>query len=218
MSAIKFNGKTFAVDSEGFLLDYSQWDEDFAEGTAPFVGISGGLSSKHWDVIYSIRSSFEEEGKCPLVYETCRRNGLSLSGLRNLFPSGYLRAACKLAGITYKEGYVKYSWVQASDKRAKLPSPDKTYEVDVRGFLVNADQWDEMYAVHKAHELKMPMVLGEEHWKIIYFLRESYEEKRNVPTIYETCDKNDIELEDVERLFPDGYHRGAVKLAGLRVR
>jgi len=38
-----------------------------------------------------------------------------------------------------------------------------------------------------------------------------------VPTLYETCTASDLELEDLERLFPDGYQRGVVKIAGLRV-
>ena len=218
MAIFEFSGKSYEVDEERFLLRYSQWEEDFARGTAPVVGIRGPLKSKHWDVIYFIRNSFEEQGRCPLVYETCRANGLKLNELRSLFPSGYLRGACKLAGMTYKEGYVKYSWVRASDGRRGLPSPDKTYEVDVRGFLVDPGQWDEMYAVYKAHELKMPKVLGEDHWRIIRFLRENHKKKGIIPTVYETCVENNMDLDDLERLFPDGYHRGAVKLAGLRVR
>lgn len=39
-----------------------------------------------------------------------------------------------------------------------------------------------------------------------------------VPTVYETCETFGIEIEELEQLFPDGYHRGAVKIAGLRVR
>jgi tRNA 2-thiouridine synthesizing protein E len=49
-------------------------------------------------------------------------------------------------------------------------------------------------------------------------IRKRFEETGTVPTVYETCEMNQIELEDLESLFPDGYHRGAVKIAGLRVR
>ena len=34
----------------------------------------------------------------------------------------------------------------------------------------------------------------------------------------ETCEANDIDIDELEQLFPDGYHRGAVKIAGLRLR
>ena len=27
-----------------------------------------------------------------------------------------------------------------------------------------------------------------------------------------------LKIDELEKLFPDGYHRGAVKLAGLRLR
>jgi tRNA 2-thiouridine synthesizing protein E len=50
------------------------------------------------------------------------------------------------------------------------------------------------------------------------FLRQRFATNNIVPTVYETCEANHIELEELQRLFPDGYHRGAVKLGGLRVR
>jgi tRNA 2-thiouridine synthesizing protein E len=34
----------------------------------------------------------------------------------------------------------------------------------------------------------------------------------------ETCEANSIEIDEFATLFPDGYHRGAVKIAGLRLR
>lgn len=127
MSAVKIRGKTYDVDSLGFLLSYSQWDADFAEGTAPHVGIPKGLSKKHWQVIHFIRQYFKRNGRCPLVYETCRRNGLYLKDFENLFPSGYLRGACMLAGITYNEEYVKYSFERALSREARFPSQERSY-------------------------------------------------------------------------------------------
>jgi tRNA 2-thiouridine synthesizing protein E len=38
------------------------------------------------------------------------------------------------------------------------------------------------------------------------------------PSVTETCEVNDLDIEELEQLFPDGYHRGAVKIAGLRLR
>ena len=64
----------------------------------------------------------------------------------------------------------------------------------------------------------MPNLLNHDHWKIIYYLRASYRKNKVVPTIYETCEDNDVEIGDLERMFTDGYHRGAVKIAGLRAR
>lgn len=217
MGIFKFGNKSYTVDTEEFLSDYNEWDEDFARGMAPKVGIIGGLSEDHWKIIYFIRDTFKKTGKCPLVYETCRMNRLHLEELKKLFPAGYLRGACKLTGITYKEGYLDQAGLEELAERITSPPQEKSYEIDSRGFLVNPSDWDEGFAALKAYEMKMPK-LTEKHWTIIQFLRKSFEKNNLVPTVYETCEVNGIELDELEKLFPDGYHRGAVKVAGLRVR
>jgi tRNA 2-thiouridine synthesizing protein E len=55
------------------------------------------------------------------------------------------------------------------------------------------------------------------HWRVIRYLRQHYDERHEVPTVFQACEDNGLELEELERLFPGGYHRGAVKLAGLHV-
>jgi TusE/DsrC/DsvC family sulfur relay protein len=211
-------GKTYELDPQGFLIDHEQWDEDFALKMAARAGIEQGLTRNHWEVISFIRDSFKKTGKCPLVYETCRANGLSLWGLKELFPAGYLRGACRLAGLTYREGYIKYSWPEARFEKKTLTVEGKTYEVDYLGFLVDPSRWDENFALHQAHEMRIQGGLSDEHWRVIRFLREYFDQNGALPTVYGCCEANHLELEDCERLFPDGYHRGAVKMAGLLAR
>jgi len=231
MHTITFGDKTYGVDTEEFLLNFNDWDENFVRGMAPKVGVIGELSEDHWKIINFIRDSFKRTGRCPLVYKTCQINRLHLQELRKLFPAGYLRGACKLAGVTYKEGYldlfwarklrmgyVPQSWAEESAERVTVGDQEKkTYEVNIRGFLINPQAWDKMYAIYKAHEMKMPK-LTDKHWQVITFLRQSFEKNNLVPTIYETCEACDIDLEKLQKLFPDGYHRGAVKIAGLKTR
>ena len=218
MGIFTYKDKTYQVDTSGFLMDFNLWDENFAEGMAAEHQIAGGLTDRHWGIINFIRDTFKQTGKCPLVYEACRRNNLKLDELKTLFPSGYLRGACKLAGLTYKEGYLNQSGLEEFAERIASGIDEKIYEVDVRGFLVNPDQWDEKFALFRAYEMKMPERLTESHWKIIRYLRDSFKRNNIVPTVYQTCEDNSIDLEELENLFPDGYHRGAVKIAGLRVR
>lgn len=233
MRTLTFGGKRYQLDDDGFLSDGGQWDEAFAASMAPTLEISGGLTAPHWRVIHFIRDSFHERGKCPLIYQTCRANGLRLKDLQALFPTGYLRGACKLAGITYKEGFHGSVSIPASLREPSLsaeepapipemvpapPPPEKTYRVDVRGFLADPAEWDEHYAAHKAFEMGMPEGLTGQHWKVILYLRNSFYRKGVVPTVFETCEANQLEIEDLEQLFPAGYHRGAIKIAGLRVR
>jgi tRNA 2-thiouridine synthesizing protein E len=201
---------------DGYLLDFNDWDENFARGMALKVGIISGLSEDHWKIINFIRDYFKRTGKCPLIYETCRMNRLRLPGLKKLFHAGYLRGACKLAGVTYMEGYLVSGAFRLLhiDRAAQ---EKQTFEVNIQGFLINPQQWNEMYAIYKAQEMKMPL-LTDKHWQVINFLRQSFEQNNLVPTVYETCEAGDIGLKELQRLFPDGYHRGAVKIAGLRAR
>ena len=217
MSTLTFANKTYAVDSDEYLSDFNAWDENFARAMAPKVGIISGLNEDHWKIIYFIRDYYKKTGKCPLVFETAHMNRLHLQELKNLFPAGYLRGACKLAGITYKEGYLDQSWAEGFAEQVTAGEKGKTYAINVHGFLINPFQWDKRYALYRAWEMKMPK-LTEKHWQIIEFLRERFVKDNVVPTVYEACAVNNIGLDELQRLFPDGYHRGAVKIAGLRVR
>ena len=225
METFLWNGKLFRVDAEGFLLDHDQWDEDFAQGMAPRLGLGGGLTKAHWSVIHFIRAEFARAGQCPLIYHTCRANGLSLKGFKALFPTGYLRGACKLAGITYRDRVVDFygeptAAGEASALAGGMPVAlsEKIYRVDALGFLVDPSEWDETFAANKAHEMKLPGGLTDRRRAILRYLRDSFAKNGAVPTVVDCCEANGIDLDELERLFPDGYHRGAVKIAGLRAR
>lgn len=217
MGCFVYRGKKYKVDSQGFLKNPSEWDENFAMGMAPRLKIPDGLTESHWKVIYFIRNTFEIMNRCPLVYVACRENKLGLGNLKKLFPTGYLRGACKLAGVTFRDVFIQKYWLEGNIEHIEFNYKNKTYKTDVHGFLLNCDDWDENYAVSKAYEMKMQEYLTREHWDIIYYLREEYKKTNEIPTIYKTCEDNKIDLSELEGLFPDGYHRGAVKIAGLRV-
>lgn len=214
----EYNGKKYNVGSRGFLLDPNEWDENFAIGMSSRVKIKGGLTEAHWKVIYFIRNTFEKINVCPLIYIACKKNHLGLGEFKRLFPTGYLRGACKLAGVTYREGYFQQFWLEEHIVHHTRMYERKTYQIDVLGFLIDPAEWDENFALHKAYEMKMPQYLTAQHWELIYYLRRKWEETAMVPTIYQTCEDNNIDLDILEHLFPDGYHRGLVKIAGLQVR
>jgi tRNA 2-thiouridine synthesizing protein E len=198
------------------LLDWRHWTESYAEELAPSLGIPGGLTPRHWEVIQSIRKHFADTGKCPVVYQTCRQQGLRLRELEELFPTGYQRGACKLAGLNYlSDFHPSGSQSLRSDGEAVLAPMARTYRVDERGFLLEPVDWDERWAAGKADELGAGG-LTDQHWLVVRGLREAFARTGEVPTVYETCDRHGLELDDLERLFPSGYHRGAVKIAGLR--
>ena len=108
MAISSFKDKTYDIDEQGFLIDYNQWDEDFAVLMAPKLNIHHGLSEKHWNVIRSVRESFYQCGIFPRVYETAKANGLTYRELRHLFPTGYLRGVCLISGMTYKDRLMEH--------------------------------------------------------------------------------------------------------------
>ncbi len=103
MGSFEYGPKSYLTDDEGFLVDLDDWDEAFAEGMAAACGISGDLTPEHWKVIRFIRDCYRDYRRCPLVYQTCKLNGLKLAEPQRLFPTGYLRGACRLAGISYRD-------------------------------------------------------------------------------------------------------------------
>jgi tRNA 2-thiouridine synthesizing protein E len=217
MKQFSHMGLTYEVDEQGCLLDPASWNENFAEGMARECEIPV-LSNEHWDVIRYVRNSYMQFGVCPTIFATCKASGLSPQEMKKLFPTGYHRGVCRVAGVHYRVNHMSYSaHLKESVADLRALSSDKTYCTDVRGFLVDPETWDENYAVHRAMEMKIPVgQLTDEHWRIIYYLRDVYKLEQRIPNVYETCENCNLDLDSFEALFPDGYHRGALKIAGLR--
>ena len=220
MKVFTYKDKSYNIDDEGFLVDYNQWDENFAILIASKLGMSEKLSEKHWTIIHFIRGSFSQNGRCPTVYETCRANELTWLELKELFPTGYHRGACLIAGLNHSDRIVNYYREPGPVRpieQSGINQREKSYRIDAEGFLIDPSEWDEEFAINKALEMKIPGGLTDKHWKIIYFLRDNYQKSGIVPTVFECCESNNIDLGDLEKLFPCGYHRCAVKISGLRV-
>ena len=212
---LPFSGKTYEVDEDNFLLNPKQWDEDFAVGLAPMEDISEGLTQSHWKILKFIRHVYQTENRCPTIYSTCKEHKLRAADMAKLFPTGYRRGACKLAGMPYLVEDLIVA-CPAPSKQAAVVEHYRVYRVNAAGFLVDPSEWDEDFAAHKAAEIKMPFPLSEKQCMIIHYLRGKFSQTGKVPTFYQTCEDNGIDIDELGELFPDGYHRGAVKIAGLQ--
>ncbi len=209
---ISFGGaKAYTLDAHGFLNPPEQWDEAFAEGMARTLGIVGGLTPAHWKFIRYLRKKFVEEKTVPLVVHACADNKLRLSKLAALFPTGYHRGACRIAGINYQFMYEKNYWLTC-ESYTVLKSE---YKVTSLGFLEDFEQWNPRFAQIVASEGDLPGALSEKHMQIIHFLRDFYKKTGNIPTVFATCKANKIDLGRLRTLFPGGYRRGACRMAGL---
>lgn len=217
MKNFTHKGTTYELDDQGDLVVPESWDKNFAEGISREYEIPV-LSAEHWDVINYVRDTFKSTGICPTIFATCKAIGLLPEEMKNLFPTGYHRGVCRIAGIHYRLNQLPYaSHLRESILDQQALAKDKVYCTDVRGFLIDANTWDENYAIHRAKDLKIPPgYLTDDHWKVINYLRKVYQDAQRIPNIYETCENCSMDLNTLEVLFPDGYHRGAVKIAGLR--
>lgn len=93
-----------ARDAEGYLINPEDWSEDVARQLAAEEGIS--LSEDHWDVLRFMREYWSEHQVAPDVRHV--QDHLAARGmdrkqakehLYRLFPYGYVKQACKLAGM-----------------------------------------------------------------------------------------------------------------------
>jgi tRNA 2-thiouridine synthesizing protein E len=208
---VTFGERTYALDQHGFLVAEEEWDERFADGMAQLQGIYGGLTDEHWRIIRYLRAKFVDEHTVPLLVFACSDNHLRLSKLRALFPTGYHRGACRIAGLNFefmKQVNIWHSYETPPPRQSK-------YDVDSTGFLKDFEQWDEGFALQIAAEWRLPGGLTDQHRTIIFHLRDYYRTHRNIPTAYQVCADGGIDLPELHALFPEGYRRGACRMAGL---
>ena len=211
MNAVALKGKSYTLDDHGFLDPPEQWDEAFAEGMAKIVGIRSGLMDRHWEFIHYLRHKFLEEHTVPVLVMACADQKMRLSELRSLFPAGYHRGACKIAGINYQFMYETNYWLTYET----APPVKERYELDSLGFLADAEQWDEDFVELAMSQREPPTAPTDRHMRVIHFLRDYYAVNRTIPPVHETCMVNDLSLDDLRVLFPSGYRRGACRIAGL---
>lgn len=90
-----------AIDDQGYLLDPAEWSESLAHELARQENIE--LTEQHWTVIHFMRDFFAEHQVIPDVRFVIRHLAEHHGGSRNrvfeLFPFGYVKQACRIAGM-----------------------------------------------------------------------------------------------------------------------
>jgi dissimilatory sulfite reductase related protein len=89
-------GKSIAVNEEGYLTDFTQWDNHIGEALAEEAEIN--LTPRHWDVLNYLQNEYKNE-----VALSIRKIGKSgvvdIKEFYQLFPKAPLKTATKIAGI-----------------------------------------------------------------------------------------------------------------------
>ncbi len=96
----------------------------------------------------------------------------------------------------------------------------KTYETDEEGYLINLSEWNEDVAKYLAAEEKVD--LSDNHWEVINFLREYYNDYQIAPAVRVLTKAIGKKLgpekgssKYLYELFPYGPAKQACKIAGL---
>ena len=101
-----------------------------------------------------------------------------------------------------------------------------TYELneiatDDQGYLVYPEQWDETIARKLADQYGIK--LGDEHWKILHFIRDYYQEHQIavdarfvIKYLAEELGYKKDARQRLYELFPYGYMQQVCKIAGMK--
>ncbi|PKG37555.1 TusE/DsrC/DsvC family sulfur relay protein [Psychromonas sp. Urea-02u-13] len=99
-----FNGQQYPTDSQGYLLDSTQWTEALATEIAQLESVL--LTDEHWQVVFFVREFYLEFNTSPairaLVKAMQKKYGAELVNSRylyRLFPEGPAKQATKIAGL-----------------------------------------------------------------------------------------------------------------------
>ena len=99
------NTNVVSRDPEGYIVDPEEWTENFAHSLASEEGLV--LDEQYWSVLNFMRQYWTEHHVAPDVRHVIKY----LTGTQNfdkkqakqhlftLFPYGYVKQACKLAGM-----------------------------------------------------------------------------------------------------------------------
>jgi len=96
-------GKRVSIDDEGYLINPSDWNRELAEKMARQEHIV--LTDAHWLVIDFMREYFEQRQIAPDARHVMKRlaeregGGEGRNELFRLFPYGYVKQACRIAGM-----------------------------------------------------------------------------------------------------------------------
>lgn len=96
------------IDEEGYLVDPLTWTEEIAGEFASQENIQ--LTDDHWDAINFMRKWYDENQVAPDVRHVTKHLATRLGPesrniIFELFPYGYVKQACRVAGMKRPRGW-----------------------------------------------------------------------------------------------------------------
>ena len=104
MPVTEIGGHQVHVDDEGFLTEYSEWDEDLAKVLAAQIGID--LTEEHWKVIRFLREDYATQGETATSRRVQTVGGVPVKEQFTLFPKKPAKKMAYIAGLPKPHGCV----------------------------------------------------------------------------------------------------------------
>ncbi|HTN94070.1 MAG TPA: TusE/DsrC/DsvC family sulfur relay protein [Gallionella sp.] len=97
-----------ATDEEGYLIEPQDWNDEVARQLALQEDIQ--LTEDHWDAIRFMREYYADHQIAPDVRHVTKHLSKRLgpdsrNAVFELFPYGYVKQACKIAGMKRPRGW-----------------------------------------------------------------------------------------------------------------
>ncbi|MFZ1679933.1 MAG: TusE/DsrC/DsvC family sulfur relay protein [Rhizobiaceae bacterium] len=103
VTTTRIDGRDIRRDEAGYLVDPGDWSRKVAEHLAAEEGLA--LTPAHWRVLLFMRDFLDAHGvmaDARFVFKHIGEDGRLADGRKrffDLFPYGYVRQACKIAGM-----------------------------------------------------------------------------------------------------------------------
>jgi tRNA 2-thiouridine synthesizing protein E len=104
MPTTTINGHDVAVDDEGFMTEYDQWDEATGAALATAIGVE--MTDEHWKAIRFLREDFKAQGETPTIRRVTNAGGFDTKELFVLFPKKPAKKMAYIAGLPKPHGCV----------------------------------------------------------------------------------------------------------------
>ncbi len=95
---------TLAFDDEGYMADWTQWNEDIAHAIAADEDIE--LTERHWVVINFAREVYAKKDDGPTLRQITKQTDVSTKEMYKLFPGGPAKKAAMIAGLPKPTGCI----------------------------------------------------------------------------------------------------------------
>ena len=104
MTTTTIGGRAVHVDSEGYLTELSEWDEDLARALAAQIGIT--LTDAHLAVLRFLRDDYATTGQTATTRRVQAVGGFGVKEQFALFPQKPAKKMAYVAGLPKPHGCV----------------------------------------------------------------------------------------------------------------